>query len=179
MARSRSCATGCEDIDLAAVTWAKIVVAVFDFLVRVATIAASVFVYFRAPAIAAKIISGIKQTLGLGPKAGQQSGPGGPPEMQPTPPPATPKPVAGVEGFTGHGVEQAINRGVKPSSILDALKNPLEKKPVVIDSLGRPGQRIIGREAEVVINPQTKKIISVNPTSTKKAQRLLRQQGGQ
>jgi YD repeat-containing protein len=40
-------------------------------------------------------------------------------------------------------------------------------------TLGRQSQRFIGREAEVVLNPQTGQIISVNPTSSAKAARLL------
>ncbi len=82
------------------------------------------------------------------------------------------KGVAGVEGFTGHGVDQAISRGVTPQSMLDALKNPLQTKSVRTDPTGRPSQRIIGKEASVVVNPQTKKIVSVNPTSTKRAAKL-------
>ena len=83
-------------------------------------------------------------------------------------------PIAGkIEGFTIHGVDQAITRGVKPASILDAVKNPLKVKDVITDSLGRASQRYIGRGAEVVLNPQTGKVISVNPTSSAKAARLL------
>lgn len=40
-------------------------------------------------------------------------------------------------------------------------------------SLGRQSQRYVGREAEVVLNPQTGKVVSVKPTSCAKAARLL------
>ncbi|WP_366922792.1 DUF6531 domain-containing protein [Metallumcola ferriviriculae] len=88
-----------------------------------------------------------------------------------------------IEGFTGHGVDRAIGdgfkrAGVKPDSILDALKNPLKTNNVVTDSLGRNSQRFIGKTAEVVINPDTGKIISVNPTSSSKAAKLLRELEG-
>jgi RHS repeat-associated protein len=84
--------------------------------------------------------------------------------------------VAGkITGFTEHGINQIIERGIKPTSILDAIKNPLQIRSIVIDELGRPSQRFIGREAEVVINPETGRVISVNPTSTEKVERLLRQ----
>ena len=89
-----------------------------------------------------------------------------------------PKATRSGIGVTEHGVQQKINRGVRSADELDALKNPLQVKPVKVDSLGRPSQRSIGRKAEVVTNPETGKIISVNPTSTKKAERLLRQEGG-
>jgi len=58
-------------------------------------------------------------------------------------------------------------------AILDAVKNPLNVKDVVKDALGRLSQRYIGREAEVVLNPETGQVISVNPTSSAKAARLL------
>jgi RHS repeat-associated protein len=83
-------------------------------------------------------------------------------------------PIAGkIAGFTKHGLDQAITRGVKPGSILDAVKTPLQLKDAVIDSLGHPSQRYIGREAEVVLNPQPGQVVSVNPTSSDKAARLL------
>ena len=82
-------------------------------------------------------------------------------------------------GVTRHSVRQKINRQVRSADELDAIKNPLDVKPVKIDKLGRPSQRSIGRKAEVVRNPKTGNIVSVNPTSTKKVERLLRTQGGQ
>ena len=63
---------------------------------------------------------------------------------------------------------------VNPNAILDAVKNPLKINDIVTDSLGRNSQRFIGRAAEVVVNPDTGRIISLNPTSSNKAARLLR-----
>lgn len=85
-----------------------------------------------------------------------------------------------IIGFKGHGVDRAIGNGtdragVSPKGILDALKNPLKIGDIKIDRLGRQSQRFTGRTGEVVVNPQIGKIVSVNPTSTKKAARLLRQ----
>lgn len=87
-----------------------------------------------------------------------------------------------IKGFTGHGVDRAIGdgfkrAGVSPQSILDAMKNPLKINDVVTDSIGRQSQRFIGRSAEVVVNPETGKIISVNPTSSSKSAKLLRELG--
>ena len=86
-----------------------------------------------------------------------------------------------ITGFTKHGVDRAIGSvgrsGVKPSAILDALKNPLAISNVVTDQLGRQSQRFIGRFGEVVVNPQTGRIISINPTSSSKAAKLLKQLG--
>jgi hypothetical protein len=82
-----------------------------------------------------------------------------------------------VTGFTKHGLNRAIQRGVKTPAILDAIKNPLKIGKVTTDAFGRQSQRYIGKSAEVVISPQTGKIISVNPTSSSKAAKLLKQLG--
>jgi hypothetical protein len=82
--------------------------------------------------------------------------------------------VSKVTGMTEHAVLRAIERGVKPSEIIDAIKSPLKIGEVVFDDLGRQSQRFVGRSAEVVINPKTGRIISVNPTSTKKAAKLIK-----
>ncbi len=87
-----------------------------------------------------------------------------------------------IEGFTGHGVNRAIGNGfdrggVSPKGIIDALKDPLKIGNIKTDQLGRQSQRFVGKTGEVVVNPHTGKIISVNPTSTKKLERLLNQLG--
>jgi hypothetical protein len=64
-------------------------------------------------------------------------------------------PVQGVAG---------TRAGTRPEAILDALKNPESIKSGV-DSLGRPYQVFTGQNARVVVNPQSGKIVSVNPTS--------------
>jgi hypothetical protein len=74
-----------------------------------------------------------------------------------------------ITGFTGHGIDRAIGdlagrAGVKPQAILDALKNP---KNIIegTDSQGRPYQIFQGENARVIVNPQTGKIVSMNPLS--------------
>jgi hypothetical protein len=56
--------------------------------------------------------------------------------------------IADINGFTRHGINQAINRGISPDSILDAVKNPL-------DIVDRPNgtTQFWGRSAVVVLNP--------------------------
>ena len=77
-----------------------------------------------------------------------------------------------IDGFTYHGVSRVIDRSAKPKDILDALLSPLQTHAVRRDYLGRSSQRLIGKKVEVVINPQSRKIISVNPTSTRKRKSL-------
>ena len=83
--------------------------------------------------------------------------------------------IGPLTGFTKHGLNQAINRNVKPAAILDAVKNPLKVGPVKVDKAGRPSQRYTGGDATVAINPESGKAVSINPTSTKLANRLRRQ----
>lgn len=84
-----------------------------------------------------------------------------------------------VAGFTKHGVHRAIERGVNSDAVLDALKNTLKIGSIVVDQSGRQSQRqrFIGRYCEVVVNPGTGKIVSINPTSSAKAAKLLKQVG--
>lgn len=77
-----------------------------------------------------------------------------------------------ITGFTKHGLNRAIERNVSTPSILDAVKNPLQIKNVKVDSMGRESQRFIGSKASVVVNPNTEKVVSVNPTSTQKVKSL-------
>jgi len=74
--------------------------------------------------------------------------------------------------FADHALQRAVERGVSRESILDAIASPLKIEEVRIDNLGRPSQRFIGKKAEVVINPETQQVVSVNPTSTKKFEKL-------
>jgi hypothetical protein len=74
-----------------------------------------------------------------------------------------------ITGFTGHGIERVIGGGAKragtrPEAILDALKNP-QKIVSGVDNAGRPFQVFTGKNARVVVNPQTGKVVSVNPLS--------------
>jgi hypothetical protein len=61
---------------------------------------------------------------------------------------------------------------VKNEHILDALRNPLKVKDVVIDARGRPSQQIIGRESTVVQNPETGDLVTTWQTSSRLRKRL-------
>jgi hypothetical protein len=74
-----------------------------------------------------------------------------------------------IVGFTRHGINRAIGDGAKragtrPEAILDAIKNPT-KITEGVDDLGRPFKVYRGGDARVVINPETGRIVSVNPRS--------------
>ncbi|SMC17231.1 phage putative head morphogenesis protein, SPP1 gp7 family [Clostridium acidisoli DSM 12555] len=83
-----------------------------------------------------------------------------------------------ISDLSLHGYDRIIGddnrKGVGINSVKDALTNPLDIKSIKIDDLGRKSKRYIGEKAEVAINPDKGNIVSVNPTSTKKAERLLK-----
>ena len=73
-----------------------------------------------------------------------------------------PKKIANaITGYTRHGLNQAIGRngvGVKPSAILDAVRNPM-KIVTKIDDLGRVSTQYRGAQSTVVLN-EAGKVIS-------------------
>ena len=72
--------------------------------------------------------------------------------------------IEGIEiKITDHYLIRKIGREIRTSDIYDALRNPKIIKDPVVDQFGRSSQRYIGSKAEVVINPNTGNIISVNP----------------
>ena len=80
-----------------------------------------------------------------------------------------------IVGFTMHGVDRAIGdlagrAGTKPQAILEALKSPTKKVVEGVDRQGRRFQVFTGRDARVVVNPDSGRIISVNPLSRLGAQ---------
>ena len=81
--------------------------------------------------------------------------------------PITAKNGTRITGYTKHGLDRAIGDGGKragasPSSIIDALKNPIKIEKGT-DKLGRPFETFTGQNARVVVNPDSGQIVSVNP----------------
>ncbi|SEN18636.1 hypothetical protein SAMN02800694_3033 [Luteibacter sp. UNCMF331Sha3.1] len=72
---------------------------------------------------------------------------------------------------------RSVERSVKPASIVDTIRNPLKVTDVKYGAAGRPSIKAIGAKATVTINPDTGKIVTVNPTRSKLANRLIREKG--
>lgn len=84
-----------------------------------------------------------------------------------------------IKSIARHAVDRVIGdggkrAGVGPKGILDSLKNPLKITETKTDELGRASQRFIGKDATTAVNPDTGRIVSVNPTSTKTAEKLIK-----
>ncbi len=74
-----------------------------------------------------------------------------------------------IRGFTRHGIDRMIGDDLKRSGVnerafMDAIRDP-ERIINGIDNKGRSFRRFIGREANVTVNPETGRVVSVNPTS--------------
>jgi hypothetical protein len=65
-----------------------------------------------------------------------------------------------LTGFTRHGLNRVIERGVKPADILNAVKNG-EGIPKV-DALGRTAYKYVGENATVILNNAGKVISAYN-----------------
>lgn len=73
-----------------------------------------------------------------------------------------------VTGISIHAAEQAENRKVSKKDILDATERSLYISPVTVDP---------GKDATVAINPNNGNIVSVWPTSTKRARKHMANMG--
>jgi len=71
-------------------------------------------------------------------------------------------------GFTKHAIERVIERGISPQSILDTLRSPLKVGPILTKA-GRPEQKIVGKTAVIIINPETGQVITVWRTSSRQS----------
>lgn len=56
--------------------------------------------------------------------------------------------AADITGFTKHGINRAISRGISPASLHDAVVNPLQILPQANGTT-----QYVGRDAVVVLNP--------------------------
>ena len=68
---------------------------------------------------------------------------------------------------TKHASERAIGRNVDDNQIDDAINNPLHMGDVVVDEQGRKSVKYIGIDATVVLNPDTKEVITTWKTGSR------------
>ena len=75
---------------------------------------------------------------------------------------------------TNHLTERMIERNVSFDDITDALKNPLGISKVKMDKFG-PSYKIVGKNATVIINPETNTLITTYKTTsnTKRLKQIL------
>jgi hypothetical protein len=73
----------------------------------------------------------------------------------------------GTPKITGHATDRLGERGVTPEGVADAIDNPISVEIGPTTEKGR-STRYVGKDATVVINPDTGKIISVWKTGSRK-----------
>lgn len=66
-----------------------------------------------------------------------------------------------------HAEDREAERNISEAAIQDALKNPLFKGEVVMDEYGRKSIKYIGREATVIMNPDTNTEITTWKTGSR------------
>ncbi|NGM17729.1 hypothetical protein GMI70_06955 [Eggerthellaceae bacterium zg-893] len=76
-------------------------------------------------------------------------------------------PKAQVPKRTRHGEERMRGRGVTDEQAANAILEPLRRDPATVDGQGRRAQKCIGAEATVVLNPDTREIITAYPTKSR------------
>lgn len=73
---------------------------------------------------------------------------------------------------TNHIRDRQEERAVTDEDINSTLNDPLEIKPVKIDSDGNPSYKVIGERCTVYINPETGALITTHKTKSKLAEKL-------
>ena len=71
-----------------------------------------------------------------------------------------------------HAEQREKERGLSESATKDAIDNPLFKGEIVIDDLGRKSVKYIGKEATVIVNPDTDTEITAWKTSSRVRKKL-------
>ncbi len=66
-----------------------------------------------------------------------------------------------------HSRVRKNQRQITNADIAEALAHPMHEDPVEVDDFGRRAKRFIGERTVVVLNPDTKQVITTYPTSKK------------
>ncbi len=76
---------------------------------------------------------------------------------------------------TDHTGDQQKARKVSDVQMADAYAQPLHVGEVKYDDQGRPSRKYIGKDATIAVNPETGKVVSVWPTSTRRRNKYKRE----
>ena len=87
-------------------------------------------------------------------------------------------PLSSLDNVTAHGRERMAERGVSDIQAANAISKPLHTADPVTDDKGRASQKIIGKHATVVVNPNTGDIITAYRTSRSKRRKYERGSDG-
>ena len=77
-----------------------------------------------------------------------------------------------------HAAERQKQRGVTDEQVADAMERPLKSFEPTVDDKGRKAQKLVGRDATVVVNPDTGVIITTYRTKSRYRRKYERELGG-
>ena len=76
---------------------------------------------------------------------------------------------------TKHGTERMRERGITERAAASAITSPLKRFEAVADDNGRRAQKLVGKDATVIINPDTGEIITAYKTKARIARKYERE----
>lgn len=76
---------------------------------------------------------------------------------------------------TKHGTERMRERGITERAAASAITSPLKRLEAVADDNGRRAQKLVGKDATVIINPDTGEIITAYKTKARIARKYERE----
>ncbi len=88
-------------------------------------------------------------------------------------------PKTSVPARTDHGAEQMVARGVTNRQAADAIVNPLKRCPTTTDDQGRKAYKSIGKDATVVVNPDTGDVVTAYKTKSRYRRKLEKEGSGE
>ncbi len=77
-----------------------------------------------------------------------------------------------------HLIERMEERGIKRDDIVDAIENPVVVRDRKIDPEGRASVQRVGKEATVVVNPDSNAVVSCWKTGKKALRRAMNERNG-
>lgn len=78
---------------------------------------------------------------------------------------------------TKHGAERMRERGITERAAASAITSPLKRFEAVADDSGRRAQKLVGKDATVIINPETGEIVTAYKTKARIARKYEREAG--
>lgn len=76
---------------------------------------------------------------------------------------------------TKHGAERMRERGITEKAAASAITSPLKRFDAETDDLGRRAQKLVGKDATVIVNPDTGEIVTAYKTKARIARKYERE----
>lgn len=77
-----------------------------------------------------------------------------------------------IKEVSDHISERMLQRGLKPTDLINSINNPLDISGIKYDTESRPSFKVIGEKATFYVNPENGTITTIHKTSSKKVKKL-------